>query len=150
MGVVVASISGSRVGEFGLEYRTTVRDIAGAPGRIAVATDEDATLLGEEVAHLGFGPATAVGFDGEGIVAGDSEGRIARIDSAGREEVGTAGVQSPQATARSSGRRSACIDWATEDSTRPDSTTSATWTRTERHSPPRAKGSTDWATAGWN
>jgi hypothetical protein len=91
MGVVVASISGTRVGEFGLEYRTTVRDIAGAPGRIAVATDEDVTLLGEEVAHLGFGPATAVGFDGEGVVAGDSEGRIARIDSDGVAEIGTAG-----------------------------------------------------------
>ncbi|MCL9812173.1 HVO_0234 family beta-propeller protein [Natranaeroarchaeum aerophilus] len=87
LGVVVASLSGPRVGEFGLEYRTPVRDIAGAPGRIVVATDEDVTLLGESPVDLGVGPASAVGFDGEDVIAGTEEGRVARVSADGVEEI---------------------------------------------------------------
>lgn len=89
LGVVVASLSGPRVGEFGLEYRTPVRDIAGVPGRIAAATDEDVTLLGEDPVDVGVGPASAVGFDGEDVIAGDDEGRIVRAGPEGIEEIGT-------------------------------------------------------------
>ena len=89
LGVVVASLSGPRVGEFGLEYRTPVRDIAGAPGRIVVATNEDVTLLGEEPVDLGVGPASAVGFDGEDVIAGDDGGRVVRVDAEGVDEIGT-------------------------------------------------------------
>lgn len=89
LGVVVASLSGPRVGEFGLEYRTPVRDIAGAPGRIVAATDEDVTLLGEEPVDLGVGPASAVGFDGGDVIVGDEEGRVVRVDAEGVDEIGT-------------------------------------------------------------
>lgn len=89
LGVVVASLSGPRVGEFGLEYRTPVRDIAGAPGRIVAATDEDVTLLGEDPVDLGVGPASAVGFDGKDVIAGNDEGRVVRVGSDGIEELGS-------------------------------------------------------------
>lgn len=89
LGVVVASLSGPRVGEFGLEYRTQIHDIAGAPGRIVVATDEDVTLLGDDPVQLGVGPASAVGFDGEDVIAGDESGRVTRVSAAGIEELGT-------------------------------------------------------------
>jgi hypothetical protein len=77
-GVVVASLSGDRVGEFGLDHRATVRDVAADGDRRAVATDVD-VLVGD-YDPTDFGPAVAVGFDGDALLAAGSDGRIARLD----------------------------------------------------------------------
>jgi hypothetical protein len=77
-GVVVASLSGDRVGEFRLDHRTVARDVAAAGDRRAVATDEDVLAGGYET--TGFGPAVAVGFDGEDLLAAGPDGRVARLD----------------------------------------------------------------------
>ncbi|MFD1633445.1 hypothetical protein ACFSBJ_06810, partial [Haloplanus ruber] len=63
-GLVVASLSADLVGEFGLDHRATVRDVAATGDRRVVATDED-VLVGS-YDPTDFGPAVAVGFDGEG------------------------------------------------------------------------------------
>jgi len=77
-GIVVASLSGDRVGEFGLDYRAAVRDVAAAEDRRAVATDAD-VLVGD-YDPTDFGPAAAVGFDGDALLAAAPDGRIARLD----------------------------------------------------------------------
>jgi hypothetical protein len=76
-GVVVASLSGDRVGEFGLDHRAAVRDVAAAGERRAVATDAD-VLVGD-YDPTDFGPAVAVGFDGDALLAAGPDGRIARL-----------------------------------------------------------------------
>lgn len=78
-GLARVEISGDLVGEFGLAYRGTAHDVAGAGGRLALATDDDVRLgTGETFRPTGFGPATAVGWhDGELHAAGD--GRVARF-----------------------------------------------------------------------
>ncbi|WP_248895703.1 HVO_0234 family beta-propeller protein [Haloplanus halobius] len=79
-GVVVASLSDDRVGEFSLDHRTTARDVVADGTRRAVATDED-VLVGDYSA-TGFGAAVAVGFDGPGgdLLAAGPDGRVARLD----------------------------------------------------------------------
>ncbi|WP_256405672.1 HVO_0234 family beta-propeller protein [Haloplanus ruber] len=78
-GLVVASLSADLVGEFGLDHRATVRDVAATGDRRVVATDED-VLVGS-YDPTDFGPAVAVGFDGEGApVAAAPDGRVARLD----------------------------------------------------------------------
>ncbi|KAB1197495.1 MULTISPECIES: hypothetical protein [Haloferax] len=90
MGVVSVDVSDDLVGGFRIDHRCTPRDIAGSPGEVAVATDEDVLLVQNEAYHeLDFGPATAVGFHRNRVVAGDESGRIARFDEDGWEEVGT-------------------------------------------------------------
>lgn len=102
-GVVAVSVSDDLVGGFGIAHRGEARDVAAGGGTLAVATDEDVfradltAAEGEaadagadgseaEVADAldfeaaGFGPAAAVGFDGESLVAGDDDGRVARFD----------------------------------------------------------------------
>jgi hypothetical protein len=77
-GVVVASLSADRVGEFRLDHRGVARDVAAAGDRRAVATDEDVLAGGYD--PTGFGPAVAVGFDGDDLLAAGPDGRIARLD----------------------------------------------------------------------
>ncbi|WP_435067893.1 HVO_0234 family beta-propeller protein [Haloplanus sp. C73] len=77
-GVVIASLSGDRVGEFGLEHRTAARDVAAAGNRRAIATAED-VLVGDDE-PTDFGPAVTVGFDGEALLAAGPDGRVARLD----------------------------------------------------------------------
>lgn len=77
-GLARVNVSDDIVGEFSLEYRGAVVDVA-ADGRLAVATPEDVLLeTGGRFVETGFGPATAVGFDGDPLAAGD--GRLARYD----------------------------------------------------------------------
>ena len=83
VGVAAVSVSADLVGEFGVEYRTAAADVAGRPGQIAVATDDDVVLLGDEPLELGFGSATAVGFRQDAVVAGDEEGRVATATDPG-------------------------------------------------------------------
>ena len=77
-GVVVASLSDDRVGEFGLEHRTAARAVAAVGNRRAIATAED-VLVGDDD-PTGFGPAVAVGFDGDTLLAAGPDGRVARLD----------------------------------------------------------------------
>lgn len=99
-GVAVVSISGGRVGEYGLAKRCSPSDVAvpaatgnGPAYRLAVATDADVLLAGAAtVAALepsGFGPATAVSsLDGRPI-AGAAGGHIGVHDGTGWTTVGT-------------------------------------------------------------
>lgn len=77
-GVVVASLSTDRIGEFRLDHRGVARDVAAVGDRRAVATDEDVLAGGYE--PTGFGPAVAVGFDGDHLLAAGPDGRVARLD----------------------------------------------------------------------
>lgn len=83
VGVVRVSVSADSIGEFGIERRCTARDLAYCGG-LAVATDEDVLLDGEPT---GFGPALAVGGEGEPVAAGP-DGRVARYASGEWEELG--------------------------------------------------------------
>lgn len=82
-GVVVVEISDDLVGEFSLAEQCRPRDVASGEREVAVATSEAVLLLSEGVfVETGFGPATAVGFDGSDLLAADSDGRIARLSLA--------------------------------------------------------------------
>ncbi|WP_336134933.1 HVO_0234 family beta-propeller protein [Natronomonas amylolytica] len=77
-GLARVNVSDDIVGEFSLDYRGETVDVA-ADDRLAVATPEDVLLeTADGFAETGFGPATAVGFDGDLLAAGD--GRLARYD----------------------------------------------------------------------
>jgi hypothetical protein len=84
IGLVTASVSGDLVGEFGIERRGTVVDVA-ADRRVAVATDDD-VLVDDEA--TGFGPAVAVGVDGATVFAADADGRVGRFEDDGWTDVG--------------------------------------------------------------
>lgn len=92
-GVARVSVSADQVGEFGLVRRDEAADVAGADGRLAVAA-EDVFVAGRDAddglrfAGTGFGPATAVGFDGETLYAA-GEGRVARYAGDGWERTGS-------------------------------------------------------------
>lgn len=88
MGVTYVAVSDDQIGRFGLEEQCTARDVAGADGRLVVATDEDVLVGGEEgLEPAGFGPAVAVGADP--LVAADESGRVARSADGEWETVGT-------------------------------------------------------------
>jgi hypothetical protein len=76
LGLVAVSVSGDLVGEFGVEHRGSVADVA-ADVRVAVAGEED-VLVDDE--PTGFGPAVAVGVDGTTVFAVDADGRVGRFD----------------------------------------------------------------------
>jgi hypothetical protein len=77
-GLVVASLSDDRVGEFGIDHRAPVRDVAAITDRRAVATESD-VLVGD-YDPTDFGPAVAVGFHGDTLIAAGPDGRVARLD----------------------------------------------------------------------
>lgn len=90
MGVVSIDVSDDLVGGFRIDYRCTPRDIAGSPGEVAVATDDDVLLVQDGAYHeLDFGPATTVGFHRNRVVVADESGRIARYGEDGWTELGT-------------------------------------------------------------
>lgn len=87
LGLVVVSLAGGRVGEFGLARRCTPADLAVAIGsdgdsaRLAAATDADVMVASEpEVDALeptDFGPAIGVTFHDDQAVAAAPGGRLA-------------------------------------------------------------------------
>jgi len=78
LGVTRVETAGGQIGRFSLSHRCAARDIAGANGEIAVATDASVLIsTADGFAPTGFGPATAVGYDSEGLVAA-GERRVAR------------------------------------------------------------------------
>jgi hypothetical protein len=89
LGVVRVSVSGDQIGEFGIEYRGTARDLAWI-GELVVATDEEVLIDGSSTE---FGPAVAVGGNEEPIAV-SPDGRVARYDGSGWEAVGqVAGIR---------------------------------------------------------
>lgn len=112
-GVVAVSVSDDLVGGFGIAHRCRARDVAAGGETIAVATDEDVfcadlTALGSggdgagganalDFEAAGFGPAAAVGFDGETLLAGDDDGRAARLGDRGDAWTDLGGVGAVQA-----------------------------------------------------
>ncbi len=88
LGVTRVETAGGQVGRFSLEKRCDAQDIAGANGEIAVATDDSVLISTDDgFAATGFGPATAVGYDADGLVAA-GEGRVARYDDGEWWEMG--------------------------------------------------------------
>jgi len=89
LGVTRVETAGGQIGRFSLVHRCSARDIAGASGEIAVATD-DAVLVSTDdgFADTGFGPATAVGYDADGLLAA-GDGRVARYADGEWQPLGT-------------------------------------------------------------
>ncbi|WP_254766196.1 HVO_0234 family beta-propeller protein [Salinilacihabitans rarus] len=89
VGVVRVRVSDENVGEFGLVERCEARDVAAGVDAVAVATDEDvlaADRAGDDdpaFEPTGFGPATAVGFHDGAVLAASADGRVARFDGDG-------------------------------------------------------------------
>lgn len=83
VGAATVRVAADRVGEFGVVHRCDARDVAARDGRLAVAAAEDAFLEAdrdgaETFDGTGFGAATAVGFDGDALLVGGPDGRVAR------------------------------------------------------------------------
>ncbi|ACV11718.1 conserved hypothetical protein [Halorhabdus utahensis DSM 12940] len=87
LGLTLVAVSDDRVGRFRLLRRGAVRDVATGDGSILIGTDEDiyrSTDGGDSFDAAGFGPAVAVGFDGDPIAA-DPDGAVARFAVAADE-----------------------------------------------------------------
>ncbi|MDS0282481.1 HVO_0234 family beta-propeller protein [Haloarcula onubensis] len=88
LGVTRVETAGGQIGRFSLVHRCSARAVAGANGEIAVATAESVLVSTDDgFAATGFGPATAVGYDADGLVAA-GEGRVARYDDGEWWEMG--------------------------------------------------------------
>lgn len=89
LGITRVETAGGQIGRFTLAHRCDARDIAGANGECAVATD-DAVLVSTDdgFAPTGFGPATAVSYDEGGLVAAGAD-RVARYDDGEWWEMGS-------------------------------------------------------------
>jgi len=85
LGITRVETAGGQIGRFSLSERCNARDVAGASGEVAVATDEDVLVLTDDgFVPTGFGPATAVGYDGDGLLAA-GDGRVARYSGEWRD-----------------------------------------------------------------
>lgn len=85
IGVATVETSGDSIGRFRLARDCEARDLAGAGGWLAAATDEDVLACrvdddgpGEWV-ETGFGPAVAVGFDEGDLLAAAPDGELGRV-----------------------------------------------------------------------
>jgi len=85
LGITRVETAGGQIGRFSLSERCNARDVAGASGEVAVATDEDVLVLTDDgFVPTGFGPATAVGYDGDGLLAA-GDGHVARYSGEWRD-----------------------------------------------------------------
>ncbi|WP_255193739.1 HVO_0234 family beta-propeller protein [Natronobeatus ordinarius] len=91
-GLCRVRVSDDAVGAFGLVERCASRDVAARAGELAVATDEDVLVTERPAApngvetdvaleETGFGPAVAVGYDDDVLVAAAPDGRVARWEA---------------------------------------------------------------------
>ncbi len=89
LGVTRVSVSGDQVGRVSLSHRSAARDVAGADGRLLVATEND-VLVGtrEGFESTGFGPALAVGIGHSPLAAGP-DGHVARLVGDSWQQIGT-------------------------------------------------------------
>ncbi|WP_181687064.1 HVO_0234 family beta-propeller protein [Halorhabdus salina] len=99
LGVTLVAISDDRVGRFRLLRGGRVHSVAADETCVVIATDEGiyrATHGEETFEDLGFGPAVAVGLDGEPTatgpdgdpIAAGSDGNLARYDGEGWQSIG--------------------------------------------------------------
>lgn len=82
MGVVRVELAADRLGGFGVVERCCATDIAVAEGTLAVATEDDVLLADENretFAPLGFGPAAAVGLDGNTLYGASPDGTVESV-----------------------------------------------------------------------
>ncbi|RDI71637.1 HVO_0234 family beta-propeller protein [Halopelagius longus] len=106
VGVVSVSVSDDLVGGFGVAHRCSARDVAVERGTadptVAVAAEDDVFAApaadvdpeSPEAATFeatGFGPASAVGFDGSTLLAADGDGRVARYEAVDGDTEGDGG-----------------------------------------------------------
>lgn len=100
MGLVRVDVAGDRVGAFTLAERCTATSIAADGGRVTVGTETDVLVRDPSTSAFvaaDFGPAAAVGVDGERVLAAGPDGRVERLDVADGdawEAVGT--VEEPR------------------------------------------------------
>jgi hypothetical protein len=84
-GVAAVETAGDAIGRFRLSVECEARDLAGADGRLAVATPEDVLLAAidadgpGEFVETEFGPAVAVGFDEGDLLAAGPDGELGRV-----------------------------------------------------------------------
>lgn len=78
IGVISVSVSGGRVGEFGLEHRCKARDVCTYDGRTAVATAEDVLIEYDATNH---GEAVAVGWFMGSLIAAAPDGTVSWYDT---------------------------------------------------------------------
>jgi hypothetical protein len=89
-GVTRVAVAGDQVGRFSLAEQCDARDVAGADGRLLVATATDVLVgTGDGFAATGFGPALAVGIDDGTPVAAGESGAVARLAGDTWDEVAT-------------------------------------------------------------
>lgn len=89
-GLVRASVTGDRVGRFGIVWQGDVYDVAADDDRIVIATAEG-VLTGAEpsdLASTSIDSATAVGVSEDGWVVGDSDGRIFTVEGGQTRSIG--------------------------------------------------------------
>lgn len=89
-GLVRASVTGDRVGRFGITWQGDVHDVAADEDRVVLAT-ADGVKAGSDPTDLGSTPidaATAVGVTETGWVAGDSEGRVFMVEGGRSRSLG--------------------------------------------------------------
>ena len=78
-GVASVSVSDDLVGQYGIDHACTALDVAARDGQLAVATPTDVLVKDEsEYDPVGFGPAVAVAFDGDALLAVGPDWSVAR------------------------------------------------------------------------
>jgi hypothetical protein len=88
-GVVRVSVSDDMVGEFSLEWRGQVTDIAATGGLLAVSTSDDVFVWADGAfQETGFGAASAVGYDENDALLAAGDGRLERYND-GWETLGS-------------------------------------------------------------
>jgi hypothetical protein len=97
-GVAAVETAGDSIGRFRLAHECDARDLAGAGGRLAVATPTDVLVcevdddvVGDWV-ETGFGPAVAVGFDEGDLLAAGPDGALGRVLDPGEDPTDWLGV----------------------------------------------------------
>ena len=93
-GVASVSVSDDLVGQYGIDHACTALDVAARDGQLAVATPTDVLVKDEnEYDAVGFGPAVAVAFDGDALLAVGPDWSVARATETDEwTTVGSVGV----------------------------------------------------------
>ncbi len=80
LGVTRVAVAAGQVGQFSLEKRCGVEDIAADQSAVVVGTDEAVLLAtGEGFESVGFGPAATVGLDDGWLYAASPDGTVSRL-----------------------------------------------------------------------
>lgn len=89
LGVVRVDLAPDRIGEFSLVERCEAAAVAASDSLVAVGTPERVLIdRSDGFERVGFGPAVAVGVDGQTVFAADPNGAVGRLDAAAVGEAG--------------------------------------------------------------